>query len=151
LAFQPFARQGHASDESGCERPERPSRRAGQRDELAPFHRLAPFSRKDYYIAPWLLELDHPALFLDPNVSCGSWSCENALAEALTPRDFGEVAMFGHLAKFRGFSVWKAPDAVFNRLGWLCDRIRAHVCDDYALIAARTGWTPMMFMTRVRL
>jgi hypothetical protein len=27
----------------------------------------------------------------------------------------------------------------------------AHVCDDYALIAVRKGWTPMMFMTRVRL
>jgi hypothetical protein len=31
------------------------------------------------------------------------------------------------------------------------DRIPARVCDDYVLIAARRGWTPMMFMTRVRL
>ena len=28
---------------------------------------------------------------------------------------------------------------------------RTHVGGDYALIAARSGWTPMMFMTRVRL
>jgi hypothetical protein len=32
--------------------------------------------------------------------------CENALAEALTTRDFGEVAVFGHLAVFGGLSVW---------------------------------------------
>jgi hypothetical protein len=38
---------------------------------------------------------------------CGSWSCENALAEALTRRDFGEVAMLGHFTGFGGFSVWK--------------------------------------------
>jgi hypothetical protein len=28
---------------------------------------------------------------------------------------------------------------------------RPHVGGDYALIAAMSGWTPMMFMTRVRL
>ena len=28
---------------------------------------------------------------------------------------------------------------------------RPHVCDDYALIAVRKSWTPMMFMARVRL
>jgi len=32
----------------------------------------------------------------------------------------------------------------------LCDRIRAHVCDDYARIATSSGSTPMMFMMRVR-
>ena len=37
-----------------------------------------------------------------PNVRDGSWLCENALAEALTTRDFGEVAVFGHLAVFGG-------------------------------------------------
>jgi len=25
----------------------------------------------------------------------------------LTPRDLGEVAVFGHFAEFGGFSVWK--------------------------------------------
>jgi hypothetical protein len=47
-----------------------------------------------------------------PRVRCvcddvrdGSWLCENALAEALTTRDFGEVAVFGHLAMFGGLSV----------------------------------------------
>ena len=28
---------------------------------------------------------------------------------------------------------------------------RTHIGDDYALIAARSGWMPRMFMTRVRL
>jgi hypothetical protein len=32
----------------------------------------------------------------------GSWLCENALAEALTNRDFGELTVFGHLAVFGG-------------------------------------------------
>jgi hypothetical protein len=32
----------------------------------------------------------------------GSWLCENALATALTTRDFGEVAVFDHLAVFGG-------------------------------------------------
>jgi hypothetical protein len=32
----------------------------------------------------------------------GCWLCENALAEALTTRDFGEGAVFGHLAVFGG-------------------------------------------------
>ena len=38
------------------------------------------------------------------HVRFGSWSCENALAERLTPRDFGEM---GNFAEFGGFSVWK--------------------------------------------
>ncbi len=36
------------------------------------------------------------------NVAVGSWLCENALAEALTNRDFGELTVFGHLAVFGG-------------------------------------------------
>jgi hypothetical protein len=44
-----------------------------------------------------------------------------------------------------------APGAVSRRRGRLGDRMRACVCEDYALIAARSGWTPIMFMTRVRL
>ena len=36
-------------------------------------------------------------------------------------------------------------------LGGFCNCRRAHVGGDYALIAAVSGWTPMMFMTRVRL
>jgi hypothetical protein len=53
--------------------------------------------------------------------------------------------------------VWRpslsgtAPDADSSRLERLCDRLWAHVCDDYARIAASSGWTPMMFMMRVRL
>ncbi len=53
--------------------------------------------------------------------------------------------------KTTGGAAKSAPDANSGRLGRLCDRIRAHVCDDYALIAAMSGWTPMMFITRVRL
>jgi hypothetical protein len=41
------------------------------------------------------------------NVAFGSWSCENALAEALTRSDDGEVTVFGHFAEFGGSSVWK--------------------------------------------
>ena len=36
------------------------------------------------------------------HVRNGSWLCANALAEALTTRDFGELAVFGHLAVFGG-------------------------------------------------
>jgi hypothetical protein len=34
-------------------------------------------------------------------------------------------------------------------LGGCATGCGAHISDDYALIAARSGWTPMMFMTRV--
>jgi hypothetical protein len=37
----------------------------------------------------------------------GSWACENALSEALTRGDDGEVTVFGHFAESGGFSVWK--------------------------------------------
>jgi hypothetical protein len=41
------------------------------------------------------------------NVRSGSWSCENALSEALTRGDDGEVTVLDHFAEFGGFSVWK--------------------------------------------
>jgi hypothetical protein len=44
-----------------------------------------------------------------------------------------------------------ASGADSRRLGRIGDRMRAYVCDDYVLIAATSGWTPIMFMTRVRL
>jgi hypothetical protein len=50
--------------------------------------------------------VERPHQFLI-NVRFGSWSCENAVAKALTRRDFGEVAVLGHFAEFGGFSVWK--------------------------------------------
>jgi hypothetical protein len=40
--------------------------------------------------------------------------------------------------------------SVPHRLGRVCKGTK-DVYVDYALIAARSGWTPMMFMTRVRL
>ena len=40
-------------------------------------------------------------------VGFGSWSCKNALAVALTPRDFGDDAVRGDFSAFGGFSVRK--------------------------------------------
>jgi hypothetical protein len=44
-------------------------------------------------------------------VGSGSWSCENALAEALTRRDFGEVAAMVILPSLGVFPSGSAPDA----------------------------------------
>jgi hypothetical protein len=41
------------------------------------------------------------------HVVFGSWSCENALTEALTRGDDGEVTVFGLFAEFGALSVWK--------------------------------------------
>jgi hypothetical protein len=55
------------------------------------------------------------------------------------------------------FRVWQlfrsgsGPEADSGRLGRLCNGRRTPICDDYALITAMSGWTPKMFMTRVRL
>jgi hypothetical protein len=40
-------------------------------------------------------------------VRLGSWSCENAVAQALTRGDDGEVSVFVHFAEFGEFSIWK--------------------------------------------
>jgi hypothetical protein len=37
-----------------------------------------------------------------PDVRFGSWLCKNVLAVALTPRDFGRVAVPGHFSGFVG-------------------------------------------------
>ena len=80
------------------------------------------------------------------NVRFGPWSCENALSVALTRGDDG-----------RGDHVWwvfclevllKRVTAVLGGSAMADGCVAA---GDYALIAARSGWTPMMFMTRVRL
>ena len=50
------------------------------------------------------------------------------------------------------FPAGSGPEAASRGLGVLCEGRRAQASDnDYAFIAARRGWTPMMFMTRVRL
>jgi hypothetical protein len=78
--------------------------------------------------------------------------CENPLTEALMARGSGDAAVFSHLGELGGYFAWK----------WLLMRVPAvlggcgigyegGVREDYALIAASRGWTPMMFMTRVRL
>src|SRR2546428_8560849 len=82
----------------------------------------------------------------------GSWPCEKALAEAM---DASRSRRSGDARSF--FRVWRlfrsgsAPEADSSRLGRFCNSRRTHVCDDYALITAMSGWTPKMFMTRVRL
>ena len=45
--------------------------------------------------------------FASSTSASGLGRVKTRLAEALTPRDFGEVAVLGHLAEFGGFSVWK--------------------------------------------
>ena len=49
------------------------------------------------------------SLFKAPAIPDGyrSWLCENALAEALTPYDFSDVAEDGHFSEFSGFSCCK--------------------------------------------
>jgi hypothetical protein len=85
------------------------------------------------------------------HISALPWSCENALAEALTRRDFGEVAAMVILPSLGFFlpEVLLMPDAGPSRA--LLQQAQKSICDGYALIAAMSGWMPMMFMTRVRL
>jgi hypothetical protein len=52
-------------------------------------------------------------LMLRRDVCCGSWSCKNALAEALTCRDVSEVAMRVHFSGSGGFF---RPFALLMRL-----------------------------------
>ena len=40
------------------------------------------------------------------DVGLGSWSCENALSEALRRGDDGEATVLGHFAEFGGSSCW---------------------------------------------
>ena len=85
-------------------------------------------------------------------VGSGSWSCEKAQAEALTAsrlRWGGRVWSAGGVWRLLGLEALLVRFS--GRLGRLGDRMRAYVCDDYVLIAARSGWTPIMLMTRVRL
>ena len=60
--------------------------------------------------------------------------------------------MRGHFSGFGGsFGLEVLLKLDSSRLGRFCDSRRTQVCDDYALITAMSGWTPKMFMTRVRL
>ena len=51
------------------------------------------------------------------HVRFGPWSCQNALAEALTADDLGEVGGAVILASLTGFQTVGAADAVAGRLG----------------------------------
>jgi len=60
--------------------------------------------------------------------------------------------MFGHLAEVGGFIRLEVlPMRIPAVLGGSAPGYGTHLCDDYPLIAVRSGRTPMMFMTRVRL
>jgi hypothetical protein len=86
------------------------------------------------------------------DVAVGSWSCKNALAEALTTGDAGAVAGCSDFPEFSGFFVLEALlieiPAVLLGSATADERMPL---GGYILIAAMSGWTPMMFMTRVRL
>ena len=58
------------------------------------------------------------------------------------------VVIFTSLAVFQTIG---AADAASGRRVRFCISMRTAVCDNYALIAAMSGWEPMMFITRVRL
>ena len=78
--------------------------------------------------------------------------CKNAETDALMGRELIAVAMDRNFSRFGGIFRVEVRDAASGGLGLLCGSRRAQASDnDYALIAARRGWTPMMFMTRVRL
>jgi len=84
-------------------------------------------------------------------VRFGSWLCKNALAGAcqlVTSTTWPCVVIFRRLVALLSGS---ASDEDCSRPGRFCNGRRTHVGGDYAFIAAMSGWTPMMFMTRVRL
>jgi hypothetical protein len=86
------------------------------------------------------------------DVSSWSWSCKNVVVIALIPGDFGDVGARGHY--FHGCQLF-CLEALLMRivvvLGSSATADGRRLAADYALIAAMSGWTPKMFMTRVRL
>ena len=76
--------------------------------------------------------------------------CKNALAEALTSAPPGSVAECNILPEFCSLFVLESPLIGMPAiLCGFCNSRRTHIGGDYALIAAISGWMPMMFMTRV--
>jgi hypothetical protein len=69
----------------------------------------------------------------------------------LTAGDLGEVGARGNFAEFGGFFVWKRFCGVSAVGAVPTTAVGGRLAANYALIAAMSGWTPMMFMTRVRL
>ena len=82
-----------------------------------------------------------------PNVRFGSWLCKNPSGKQAPP---GAVAVRNVFPEFQFFRFGIAPNR--SQPSWVVrhDR-RPGIGGDYALIAAMSGWMPMMFMTRVRL
>ena len=64
----------------------------------------------------------------------------------------GEVVVHGHF--FRIWQLFRLSALLMrisSRTGQFFNSGQPYVGGNYARIAARTGWTPMMFMARVRL
>ena len=96
----------------------------------------------------------NPALWkcsCGPNVGSGSWPCENAWRKHRRAAISARWPCAVIFPDWRLFRSGSAPEADSRRLERFCNSRRTRVCDDYALITAMSGWTPKMFMTRVRL
>jgi hypothetical protein len=76
--------------------------------------------------------------------------CENTLAEAMKWCGREVVGSVGPFAELGGFLVLESLLIEFPAVMAACSRRRTPGVD-YALMAARSGRTPMMFMTRVKL
>jgi len=59
--------------------------------------------------------------------------------------------MHGHFPDLAAFPTVGAADADSSRTGQFFNSKQPYVGGNYARIATRTSWTPMMFMARVRL
>src|SRR6266699_1806523 len=81
----------------------------------------------------------------------GSWPCENAWRKHRRAEISARWPCAVIFPDWRLFRSGSAPEADSRRLERFCNSRRTRVCDDYALITAMSGWTPKMFMTRVRL
>jgi hypothetical protein len=63
------------------------------------------------------------AAAVKPSVRSGSWSCENATAEALRAQDFRDVAERGQFAEFGGvFGGKHSRLGLWGDLGCACNR-----------------------------
>src|SRR6266487_6897775 len=85
------------------------------------------------------------------NVAFGSWPCENAWRKHRRAAISARWPCAVIFPDWRLFRSGSAPEADSRRLERFCNSRRTRVRDDYALITAMSGWTPKMFMTRVRL
>ena len=88
-------------------------------------------SRKWYRVSPTTRRW--PKASKPSGSASGSWSCKNALAEALTPRDIGDVAVRGHFLDLAAFPTVDAADADCG------DPLMA---DGFVSVAIMPSWPP---------